>query len=248
MMVIGGMEYMTSELVHTKSEAKDRMTHAVLGLIITLGSWALLNTINPDLLNVNVNLPDANINVDLELSNSIYVKPITPGNIARCTPVTSGPCTPAGLAIFGSRAEGMSKICNIESGGNTNAVSGTDKGTDGTPFSFGLLQINLLANGSVIKDANGNSCSNLFIRSSDGVELGGRVNYIKTDSNGKVYYDAKLKPGMEERYNSCKATLLDPVKNIQIAKVLFDQGAGMRSRDPMFAWRGDVGVCASAFQ
>lgn len=50
MIVVGGLEYMTSELVHSKEAGKEKIEHALLGLIIALGAWALLNTINPNLL------------------------------------------------------------------------------------------------------------------------------------------------------------------------------------------------------
>ena len=58
MIVVGGIEYMTSELAHSKEDGKNRIMQAILGLLIALGSWALLNTINPDLLNSEFN-PDA---------------------------------------------------------------------------------------------------------------------------------------------------------------------------------------------
>ena len=50
MIVVGGLEYMTSELSHTKEAGKEKIAHAILGLIIALGAYALLYTINPDLL------------------------------------------------------------------------------------------------------------------------------------------------------------------------------------------------------
>jgi hypothetical protein len=53
MIVMGGVAYMTSELAHTKEAGKEKITHAVLGLLIALGAYALLNTINPQLLNTN---------------------------------------------------------------------------------------------------------------------------------------------------------------------------------------------------
>ncbi len=57
MIVIGGIEYMTSELISGKEAGRERMLHAVLGLLIALGAWALLNTINPDLLESEVEIP-----------------------------------------------------------------------------------------------------------------------------------------------------------------------------------------------
>ncbi len=52
MIVIGGIGYMTSELVSSKENGKTQMTQAVLGLLIALGAWLILNEINPNLLNL----------------------------------------------------------------------------------------------------------------------------------------------------------------------------------------------------
>jgi hypothetical protein len=247
MIVIGGVEYMTSELISGKEAGKERIEHAILGLVIALSSYALLNTINPNILNTEISSM-GNTSINVRIANSIYTKPVTAANTARCVPVASGPCATSNLSsTFGSRAEGMSKICNIESGGNANAVSSTDIGTDGTPFSFGLLQINLLANGSVVQDSAGNSCANLFVLSNGSPIVGN--NYIKVNASGRTYYDAKLKPGMESRYASCRDTLLNPQKNLEAAYRLFQQGnTPTFGNNPMFAWSGDVGVCSSAFQ
>jgi len=59
MIVVGGLEVMTSELAHTKEAGKERITHAILGLLIALGAYALLFTINPDLLKSDVAIPGA---------------------------------------------------------------------------------------------------------------------------------------------------------------------------------------------
>jgi type IV secretory pathway VirB2 component (pilin) len=53
MIVMGGIEYMTSELIHSKEHGKERITGAIFGLILALGAWTLLYTINPDLLNTD---------------------------------------------------------------------------------------------------------------------------------------------------------------------------------------------------
>jgi hypothetical protein len=50
MIVIGGVQYMGNDSIFGKTEAKSRILASVLGLLIALGSYALLNTINPDLL------------------------------------------------------------------------------------------------------------------------------------------------------------------------------------------------------
>lgn len=61
MIVTGGIEYMTSELAHTKEAGKERIEHALLGLVIALGAYALLYTINPDLLKSDFNPPNATV-------------------------------------------------------------------------------------------------------------------------------------------------------------------------------------------
>ncbi len=66
MIVIGGMEYMTSELVSSKEAGKERIKDALLGLLIALGAWALLNTINPELLKSDVKIESAVITIDME--------------------------------------------------------------------------------------------------------------------------------------------------------------------------------------
>src|SRR3989338_8816730 len=50
MIVVGGIEYMMSELISNKENGRHRITGAIFGLVLALGAWTLLNTINPDLL------------------------------------------------------------------------------------------------------------------------------------------------------------------------------------------------------
>lgn len=52
-LIIAGVKYMTSEIVPTKSKAKEDIQGALLGLLIILGAVTLLSTINPNLTNLN---------------------------------------------------------------------------------------------------------------------------------------------------------------------------------------------------
>jgi hypothetical protein len=62
MIVAGGIEYMTSEVISGKEAGKETITHAILGLLLALGAFLILNTINPQLLNACLNnLPKAEI-------------------------------------------------------------------------------------------------------------------------------------------------------------------------------------------
>lgn len=56
MIVIGGFKYMTSDAVSYTTEAKKQINDALLGLVLVLASWLILNTINTDLVNFNTGL------------------------------------------------------------------------------------------------------------------------------------------------------------------------------------------------
>lgn len=67
MITLGGLEYMTSELPGNKESGKNKITQAVLGLLLALGAWLILWTINPDLLVADLaSLTDVVVEVDLE--------------------------------------------------------------------------------------------------------------------------------------------------------------------------------------
>lgn len=64
MIVLGGMQYMTSELISSKEAGKERITNAIFGLLLALGAYALLFTINPDLLDAGLSsLKEQNVTV-----------------------------------------------------------------------------------------------------------------------------------------------------------------------------------------
>lgn len=48
--VYAGVVYMTSDVIGTKSYARQRLTASLLGLLLLIGSWLILATINPQLL------------------------------------------------------------------------------------------------------------------------------------------------------------------------------------------------------
>ena len=55
--VYGGIVYMMTESGAVQmGESKERMQNALLGLIMLLSTYVIFNQINPDLLNLNVNL------------------------------------------------------------------------------------------------------------------------------------------------------------------------------------------------
>ena len=59
MIVIGGIEYMGSGSWSGKDEGKERIKAALLGLLVALGSWVILNTLDTRFLNTNLNVQQA---------------------------------------------------------------------------------------------------------------------------------------------------------------------------------------------
>ncbi len=62
MVIWGGVEYVTTDAIGGKEEGKERIQNAILGLLLALGSYLILKTINPALLNTNTlnNIQKAN--------------------------------------------------------------------------------------------------------------------------------------------------------------------------------------------
>lgn len=53
MIIFGGIEYMTSETLPGKKDGRERITNAIWGLMLAIGAWLILNTINPKLTDFN---------------------------------------------------------------------------------------------------------------------------------------------------------------------------------------------------
>jgi len=73
MIVYGGIEYMTSGSISEKQNGKETIMNAILGLLIALGAWLLLNTLNPKLLNVCLDLPDVKIEIGGDENSAPFV-------------------------------------------------------------------------------------------------------------------------------------------------------------------------------
>lgn len=56
MIVIGGIQYMSSDALSGKEDGKARIENAVKGLVLVISAWLILTTINPDLLKLNLTL------------------------------------------------------------------------------------------------------------------------------------------------------------------------------------------------
>ena len=64
MIVLDGVTMMTTDSVFGKAEAKGRTMGAIGGLLLALGAYAILRTINPAFVSTTVTIPQVNVELD----------------------------------------------------------------------------------------------------------------------------------------------------------------------------------------
>lgn len=152
MIVMGGIEYMTTELISSKEEGKKRILNAIFGLILALGAWTLLYTINPDLLNSDLkSLKNVVVNVTAESfaqSPSTYIVPLggtgqaSGTNCDENAVAASNQTANAGLS--NTQIKTLACIGGIETGCNSIQNYAWDNGSS----AYGPFQILLQSNAS----------------------------------------------------------------------------------------------------
>jgi hypothetical protein len=105
MILWGGIEYMTSELISSKEAGKERIRNAIFGLLLALGAWTLLYTINPNLLNSDINITTANATANLNYDN-----------------VPQTPTIVNGKPVYGGYASGSSLVTDYPQDCSADAV------------------------------------------------------------------------------------------------------------------------------
>lgn len=118
MIVMGGIQYMTSELISSKEEGRHRITNALIGLLIALGAYLILYTINPNLLKtIDVSdtsqLPSATIALTETpplASDFDSLGSIPTGATSLCS---QGISTPDGIAVCGSIASNVKALVDL---------------------------------------------------------------------------------------------------------------------------------------
>jgi len=89
MIIIAGVEYMVVESIYGKSAAKERIINAVTGLLIGLGIFLILSTINPKLLEVNFAPPTVAIKFESDPGDG-YNYDLDPNGISQSAMPASG--------------------------------------------------------------------------------------------------------------------------------------------------------------
>jgi len=162
MIVVGGVQYVMSSAFDSKSDAKKRIWAAIGGLILALGAWLILFTINPDLLNIR--LPK-------NLGSGTVQKTFSPfldgeGSGGASTPALRNPLTDAGCVtdtcvIARNEEAGEQYECQKRSGGSTefDAVSIKANGTE-EPLNNASSGSGLTAQECVDLIRKGEACGN----------------------------------------------------------------------------------------
>lgn len=228
MLVFGGYTYITSAGNNSSMEtAKKIITDAIVGIIMALTAYLLLYVINPDLVRMKKLAPVAGIP-----GAQVPVTPVpgVPG-AGTCSTLSTGPCSVESLrsTCFSSDPEKWSAICNKESGGKETLVSNTDKCQDGTKFSVGLFQINMVNSAGSVP-----GCSGIFSTSTSGGDPScskygksqGSCLACTTNSAGTGYcssWNCSVKDS--GAYGSCLSNLENSTTNINLACSLSKSGA-----------------------
>jgi hypothetical protein len=224
--VYGGVKYMASAGNPSgQSDAKEWIEAALLGLLLLVGVYFVLDVINPQLLNLNLpTLTAVNIVAPSSGTGSGPGGGGSSGNpSARCTAPASGPCSVANLqtTCMGSNAAMAGGVCNTESSGNAGAGGdlSTNIGPNGKPLpaSVGLFQINLSANSIPYNCKDGSSgclyCPDAFSNRFTG------SNPHTTITNMTLY-------------NQCAAAAKNPTTNITQACAMSKNGTNWNQWGP----------------
>ena len=64
MIVVGGIQYMISDSGGEKNAGKSRIQDALIGIVVILSSYMILNTINPKLVNLGITIPKGTLTLN----------------------------------------------------------------------------------------------------------------------------------------------------------------------------------------
>ncbi|MBX4195789.1 hypothetical protein KW796_02450 [Candidatus Parcubacteria bacterium] len=74
--IIGGIQYIGTDSFSSKGQARETITNALLGLLLAISAYAILYTLNPKLVNINLQLPNQKSGKDINPDG--IIAPSTP--------------------------------------------------------------------------------------------------------------------------------------------------------------------------
>ncbi|MEX0919414.1 MAG: pilin, partial [Parcubacteria group bacterium] len=121
MIIIGGIQYMSTDAMSGKSEAKSTISNALWGLVLAMSAWIILNTIDESLVEFDLNLERIPITERTITSQ--------PGDKALPLPATAcSNCVPLGVPHKTSARDGCEPLsageaCKIDAGLNEKLIN-----------------------------------------------------------------------------------------------------------------------------
>ena len=86
-----GLQYMSTDAVFQKKDSVYRMSYAILGLLMLLGTWLFFNEINPNILNLTISATQTSGGVSTQRADTTNTSRVVNGSVTgtiRTTPVT----------------------------------------------------------------------------------------------------------------------------------------------------------------
>lgn len=232
------------------SQAKKILTNGVIGLLIILSAWLVVDFVMKMLYSGtsgqqgvfgpwNEILVGGDLCVTATTTAALFGGKITPapevvtsttgmggrGRVCLVPTNQNNPCSVTSLqnTCFASRASDASKVCMVESRGGQSAICSTsDKlnGGDGPTYSCGLWQINL-----TVHQVGRLDCPSAFTNAagtSSSCRCGG-ANLVGPSKIGACYCRLKPDAASQRLYQQCVQAAQDPVKNTETACRLYNQ-------------------------
>ena len=88
--IIGGIEYLSTDSIDGRSGGKEKINNALLGLVLAISAYAILSTINPNLVNLSLKigvLPQAGPIAGIGSDDQTKTNPIGPTGCSNCNPL-----------------------------------------------------------------------------------------------------------------------------------------------------------------
>jgi hypothetical protein len=97
--VMGGIKYMTSEAFGDKSDAKDTIYHAVIGLLLAISAYTILYTVNPRLVSFDFSIAGLKFGPAITTEGASETISCADGSVAPDRDVTKCPAGPTGGTV-----------------------------------------------------------------------------------------------------------------------------------------------------
>ena len=197
MIIFGGVQYMTTDAIAGKSEAKGTITNAIIGLLIALGSFVILNTINPQLLKIDPDVQSVSLQVQSDAALWLETESDDISNYGLVGTFET-PTTSPGVDDFVQSLENNSSVKLARIVVNTPGVGAGTKGT----ATF------IATNGEKVTVDVGLG-KNGVVQNADAEQGDGKTPIIKTTINSDI-----RPPGGPQKNTPATSTTLDTTVNM----------------------------------